>query len=287
MLAWAPRPPGTLPCYTWGGKYRDCADVKIARRAAKLCRQPHNTILVGDEFLSQFRDLAEKAVYISDGTMDVTGSIDLYVQRLARQIAPVRLSGVCGGEILRRLVMFKPDPAQEGLFNPELASSFRDAAETYASELQGHRLSFTSFKQAPWYMASKFTMERSQVTYRTPYFDNDLVALAYQTPANAITAMSQRFGLLLMAIQRWERLRQIVVSPLDQFPVSIGRCIGTKSSPLKRSMPMITGCRNGWQESITCLPRCAWKNCSLGGTKSLTSVSGTAMSFSPLKGDIT
>ena len=38
ILAWAPRLPGTLPCYTWGGKYRDCADVKIARRTAKLCR---------------------------------------------------------------------------------------------------------------------------------------------------------------------------------------------------------------------------------------------------------
>ena len=187
ILAWAPCPPGTLPCYTWGGKYRDCADVKIARRTAKLCQQPHNTILVGAEFLSQFRDLAERAVYISDGTMDVTGSIDLYVQRLARQIAPVRLSGVCGGEILRRLVMFKPDPPQEGLFDPELACSFRDAAATYAGELQGHRLSFASFKQAPWYMASKFTVERSQVTYRTPYFDNDLVALAYQTPAHLLS----------------------------------------------------------------------------------------------------
>ncbi len=186
ILAWAPRPPGTLPCYTWGGKYRDCADVKIARRTAELCRQPHNTILVGGEFLSQFGDLAERAVYISDGTMDVTGSIDLYVQGLARQIAPVRLSGVCGGEILRRLVMFKPDPPQEGLFDSELEHSFRDASATYADELQGHRLSFTCFKQAPWYMASKFTVERSQVTYRTPYFDNDLVALAYQTPANLL-----------------------------------------------------------------------------------------------------
>ncbi|HEY4270910.1 MAG TPA: asparagine synthase-related protein [Candidatus Udaeobacter sp.] len=186
ILAWAPRPPGTLPCYTWGGTYRDCADVKIARRAARLCQQPHNTIVVGAEFLSQFRDLAERTVYISDGTMDVTGSIDLYVQRLARQIAPVRLSGVCGGEILRRLVMFKPDPPQQGVFDPELERSFWDAAKTYAGELQGHRLSFTSFKQAPWYMASKFTVERSQVTYRTPYFDNDLVALAYQTPAKLL-----------------------------------------------------------------------------------------------------
>jgi asparagine synthase (glutamine-hydrolysing) len=186
ILAWAPRRPGTLPCYTWGGEYRDCADVKIARRTAKVCQQPHDTMIVGADFLSQFPVLAERAVYISDGTMDVTGSIDLYVQRLARQIAPVRVSGVCGGEILRRLVMFKPAPPQQGLFDPELACSFRDAAATYVGELQGHRLSFTSFKQAPWYMASKFTVERSQVTYRTPYFDNDLVALAYQTPVKLL-----------------------------------------------------------------------------------------------------
>ena len=186
ILAWAPRLPGKLPCYTWGGKYRDCADVKIARRTANLCQQPHKTILVGGEFLSQFHDLAEKAVYVSDGTLDVTGSIDVYVQRVARQIAPVRVSGVCGGEILRRLVMFKPDPPQQGVFDPDLERSFRDAADTYTDELQGHRLSFTSFKQAPWFMASKFTVERSQVTCRTPYFDNDLVALAYQTPANLL-----------------------------------------------------------------------------------------------------
>jgi asparagine synthase (glutamine-hydrolysing) len=186
ILAWAPSRPGTLPCYTWGGKYRDCADVQIARRTAKLCQQPHNTIAVDGEFLSEFPALAEKAVYISDGTMDVTGSVDLYVQRLARQIAPVRLSGVCGGEILRRLVMFKPDSPQQGVFDPEVERSLRDGAATYASELQGHRLSFSSFKQAPWYMANKFTVERSQVTYRTPYFDNELVALAYQTPATLL-----------------------------------------------------------------------------------------------------
>src|SRR5882762_11920186 len=118
--------------------------------------------------------------------MDVSGSIDLYVQRLARQIAPVRVSGVCGGEILRRLVMFKPSPPQQSVFNPELECSFQDAAATYTGELQGRRLSFTAFKQPPWYMASKFTLERSQVTYRTPYFDNDLVALAYQTPAKLL-----------------------------------------------------------------------------------------------------
>jgi asparagine synthase (glutamine-hydrolysing) len=186
ILAWAPCPAGKLPCYTWGGTYRDCADVKIARRTAKICRQPYTAIPVDAKFLSEFPTLAEGAVYLSDGTMDVTGSIDLYVQRLARRIAPVRLSGVCGGEVLRRLIMFKPTSPKPGIFDAELESSFRNAAQTYASELQSHRLSFTAFKQAPWYMASKFTVERSQVTYRTPYFDNDLVALAYQTPASLL-----------------------------------------------------------------------------------------------------
>src|SRR5207245_4439297 len=143
-----------------GGKYRDCADVKIARRTAKICQQPHQTIVVGLEFLSQFPDFAERAVYISDGTMDVTGSIDLYVQRLARRIAPVRVSGVYGGEILRRLVAFGPGPPQQGVFDRGLECSFRDVAATYASERQGHTLSFTSFKQAAWYMASKFSVER-------------------------------------------------------------------------------------------------------------------------------
>jgi asparagine synthase (glutamine-hydrolysing) len=228
ILACASRPPGTLPCYTWGGKYRDCADVKIARRSATICQQPHQTIFVGVDFLSQFPDLAERAVYISDGTMDVTGSIDLYVQELARQIAPVRLSGVCGGEILRRLVMFKPDPPQEDFFDPELARSFRNAATTYASELQGHKLSFTSFKQAPWYMASKFTVERSQVTYRTPYFDNDLVALAYQTPAELL---NNKPALHLIA---------------DGNP-ALGR-IGTDRGIAFRTIPGLTPILHGYQE---------------------------------------
>ena len=182
ILAWTKHPPGQLPCYTWGGMYRDCNDVSLSRRLAQLARQPHQTILVGEEFLRAFPSLVEKAVQISDGTMDATGSIDLYVQRKARAIAPVRLGGVYGGEILRRLVMFKPVGLRRDLFGAELARAIDAAGATYQVERQGHRLSFSAFKQAPWHMTGKFAIERSQVTYRTPYFDNALVALSYQTP---------------------------------------------------------------------------------------------------------
>src|SRR5438876_1997291 len=93
IMAWARRPTGTLSCYTFGGTYRDCTDVTIARDVARCCGQPHQTIPVDGEFLGQFATLARKAVYVADGSMDVTGSVELYVNQIARRIAPVRLTG--------------------------------------------------------------------------------------------------------------------------------------------------------------------------------------------------
>jgi asparagine synthase (glutamine-hydrolysing) len=182
IMAWAPRSAGDLPCYTFGGSYRDCADVRISREIARICRQPHEVISLGSEFLSEFPALAERAVYLSDGALDVTGAVDVYVQRKAREIAPVRVTGTNGGEILRRLVAFKPTRLAQDFLQPELALCVAEAFRTYAAELKGHQLSFTAFKQAPWYMGSKFMVERSELTLRMPYFDNELVALAYQAP---------------------------------------------------------------------------------------------------------
>lgn len=182
ILAWAHLSPGTFPSYTFGGPYRECADVRLARKVAALCNQPHQVLSVGSEFLANFASLAEKDVFVSDGAMDVSGSIDVYAQSLARSVAPVRLSGVYGGEILRRLVAFKPQRLCPQLFAGDMVGLSETAAETYRSELVGHRLSFIAFKQTPWYMSAKFSIEHSQITFRTPYFDNELVRLAYRVP---------------------------------------------------------------------------------------------------------
>src|SRR5438552_16560966 len=87
--------------------------------------------------------------------------------------------------------------------------------------------------------------------------------------------MSQRSDSLLMAIQRWQRLRRIVVSPFDQFLVLIERCIGTKSSPLKPNTPTIIACPSGWRDSTTHLHHFTSKDCSSAGTSSITSACGT------------
>ncbi len=188
ILAWAPRAAGELPCYTFSGRYRDCNDVKLARRLAGVARQPYQTIPIDGLFLSQFSSLAERVAYIGEGNLDVSGAIDLFVQREARKIAPIRVTGTNGGELLRRLVMFKPSGAVKEMVSPEMQRSMEDAESTYFQELDCHRLSFTAFKQTPWYMNSKFVVERSQITMRLPFCDNDLVRLSYQAPPSLAKA---------------------------------------------------------------------------------------------------
>src|SRR5690606_31129301 len=46
VLASAGAAPGTLPCYTFGGPYRECADLRIAKRLAAIAQQPHTTLSI-------------------------------------------------------------------------------------------------------------------------------------------------------------------------------------------------------------------------------------------------
>jgi asparagine synthase (glutamine-hydrolysing) len=196
IMAWANRPKGSLPCYTFGGAYRDCIDVKLARRIANMCQQTHETITVGTDFLDQFPSLAEKAVYVSDGTMDVTGSVEIYVNRLARQIAPIRLTGNYGSEIIRGGVAFGPRSVTNEFLDSEFSLEVENARNTYSSERQGHPLSFIAFKQVPWHHYSRLSVERSQLTVRSPYLDNDLLALLYQAPTNLLMSKDPSFRLI-------------------------------------------------------------------------------------------
>jgi asparagine synthase (glutamine-hydrolysing) len=186
IMAWANRSPGSLPCYTFGGTYRDCADVRIARQIAKICKQPHETIVVDSQFFSEFPSLAEKTVFVSDGTMDVTGSVELYANRIANQIAHVRLTGNYGDEILRNNVTFRPGMPNEDLLEPDFAELVRNTAKTYGDERQTHNVSFIAFKQVPWHHYSRLAVEQSQITMRSPYLDNDLVSLMYQAPPDLL-----------------------------------------------------------------------------------------------------
>ena len=180
ILAWHPGTPGALPCYSFSGPIRECQDVSLARRIARICQQPFEVIPMADEFFARFADYAERAVFLTDGSVNVNRASDLYLNEKAAGIAPVRMTGNYGSEILRRLRAFKAGKPAAGLFCPELLSYVSEAAETYSRLTSGHALSFIAFAQVPWYHYGLFALEQTQVTMRSPYLDNDVVRTAFR-----------------------------------------------------------------------------------------------------------
>jgi len=174
--------PGKHPCYTFGSIYRDCNDVKVARKVAEVCEQTHQVVSLGDGFLSEFPKYAEKTIYITDGCLDTSGSPEVYVNGLAREIAPVRITGNQGSEVFRNMRWMKAFYPYKNLYSQELVEQFNYAIETYKKISSGHPLTFTLFKDSPWHEYRTFSSEQSQITLRTPYMDKDLVSLMYRSP---------------------------------------------------------------------------------------------------------
>jgi asparagine synthase (glutamine-hydrolysing) len=186
IMAWQRSSGGALPCYSFGGTFRDCEDVVLARRVAALCGQSHQVIPVGEEFLSRFAHYAERSVYLTDGCADVSRSCDLYVNERAAMIAPVRLTGNYGSEVLRRLRAFKPVDPEPGLFRHDIDPHIRSAKETYAQLIKAHAVSFVAFHQLPWHHFANLALEETQVTMRSPFIDNDIVRTAFRAPVSTV-----------------------------------------------------------------------------------------------------
>jgi len=186
IMAWHKSLPGSLPCYSFGGTFRDCQDVLLARQVARVCGQPHEVIEVGEEFLSRFPDYAERTVYLTDGCANVSRSPDLYVNERATEIAPVRMTGNYGSEILRRLVAVKPTDPNRELFQPDFLSQVHLGKETCTSLFQGHALSLIAFRQVPWHHYGLLALEQTQLSLRSPFLDNELVQIAFRAPDSAI-----------------------------------------------------------------------------------------------------
>jgi asparagine synthase (glutamine-hydrolysing) len=196
IMAWYRGPEGSLPCYTFGGTYRDCRDVLVARQIARACGQPHQVIQAGADFLSRFPQLAERTVYLTDGCADVSCSAPLYVCQQAREIAPVRMNGNYGDQILRRFRAFKPAMPAADVFRPELLAHVTAARETYNRIAETHPLSFSAFRQAPWHHYSLFALEQTQFAQRSPFLDNDLVRTNFRAPASAVENNNVRLRLI-------------------------------------------------------------------------------------------
>ena len=187
IMAWDRAAAGERPCYSFGGSYRDCQDVSLARRIAAMRAQPYQVIPVGDEFLADFPRCAERTVYLTDGCCGTERAADLFVNERARQIATVRMTGNYGGEVLRRVRAFEPERPLPDLFHRDLAPSFDQAEQTYARLVDTHPLTFSVFRQAPWHHYGVLALEQTQLAVRSPFLDNDFVQTVFRAPQSSIS----------------------------------------------------------------------------------------------------
>ena len=176
--------PGSLPSYTFGSKYRETYDVRVGRQVATICGQSHEVIEVGQEFLTRFPKYAERSVFITEGTVDLSRASDLYLSEKVRQIASAKIVGTYGSEIVRHAVMFKPVKPIPGLFNSDLLPEIDAAGSVYTGFRQEHPVTFAAFRQSPWYHYGILALEQSQLTVRSPFMDNNFVRTVYRAPRN-------------------------------------------------------------------------------------------------------
>lgn len=174
--------PGELPCYTFGGK-KDMLDITIARQVAEACDQTYSVLRLDPSFFADFPSLAQKTVYLTDGNVDVSSAHDMFFNKAARSIAPIRITGKFGSEVVRDHTMFNADLYQGNLFVPEMRAEINRGVDTLVEVKKGHQLSVALFKDFPWREFNKIVIEQSQSVFRSPYMDNDLAALMYRAPA--------------------------------------------------------------------------------------------------------
>src|SRR6266566_9718700 len=182
-------------CYTFSGEKRDTLDARLAARVAEACGLEHQILRIGSDFFSDFASHVDRTVYVTDGSLGSLGAHEIYLNNQARALSPVRLTGVFGGEILRGVSMFKPLHFAHRLVNADLAEVVTSCTRRWSHDGE-HPITFAAFHEIPEKRFAIPAASRSQVSFRTPYLDNEIVALAYQAPEFVPTSIDFTLSLI-------------------------------------------------------------------------------------------
>src|SRR5436190_21276014 len=174
-------------CYTFSGQAGDTLDARLAARIAAIRSLKHQVLRIGQDFLKGFATHVDRTVLVTDGCGDALRAHEMYFNAQGRQLAPIRLTGNFGSEVLRSMSTFKPLALAPGLLQPKWETGVATAAECTPSTAV-HPVTFSAFREIPWNLFGTLAAGRSQLTFRTPYLDNELVALAYRAPMGMRTS---------------------------------------------------------------------------------------------------
>jgi asparagine synthase (glutamine-hydrolysing) len=167
--------------FTFTGPAGRTLDDRVAGQVAAACGLDHQLLRLGPDFFSNFAAHADRTVFITDGCFGILGAHEIYFHKQARSLAPLRLTGNYGGEVFRGVSTFKPLRLAPDMVQPD----FQPAVNAAAAELVALKKipdTFAAFQEVPLHLFGNLAAGRSQMSFRTPYLDNELVPLTYQCP---------------------------------------------------------------------------------------------------------
>lgn len=185
------------PCYTFDGTFGELFDTRVARKLASVYGSPFDVIRVGDSFIDEFPRYAVRTVHISDGTHEPLGAHDVYLNEIARTIAPIRLTGKFGSEVVRIRNIVPSLDYPQGLLSRDLAALVAELPHHSRIRQSIHPLTSVVTHEIPYHEHGRLAVEKSQLIMRSPYMDNDLVQLMYRAPdgTRAEARMQERYVL--------------------------------------------------------------------------------------------
>ncbi len=116
--------------YTFSGPRDRTLDERLAARVAEACNLDHHVLRIGPDFLYDYRTHVDRTVLVSDGAFGAVGAHEIYLNRQARELARIRLTGNFGSEVLRSMSTFKPLRLRPELFEPDVAPRCRPVDHT-------------------------------------------------------------------------------------------------------------------------------------------------------------
>jgi asparagine synthase (glutamine-hydrolysing) len=181
LMAAQPHGAASETSYTFTGPEGRTLDDRIAAQVADACGLDHRLLRLGGDFFSDFAAHADKTVFVTDGMSGILGAHEIHFHKLARPLAEIRLTGNFGGEILRGVSTFKPAGLASQILAPEIFPAV-NAAGAALKKLKHNATTFAAFQEVPLSLYGNLAAGCSQLTFRTPFLDNELVALAYRRP---------------------------------------------------------------------------------------------------------
>ena len=200
-----------LIAYTYGGA--NCGDIRAASKVTSTLQFPHKTIVFDKKFMKELPDLIYNTVLLSGGLERVQRSTLLYVFRELTdkgQSFPLILTGVSGDHLFRDHIngmgnvpamipanMMKTFQTgnsyissaffEKGFMNQyrhfteHINSVLERLANTYGALNNPEAyLSFIVYEITPKYFAGEASIAGNYSVYRTPFWDAEIMELAYQ-----------------------------------------------------------------------------------------------------------